>query len=261
MISEIIILILTAAWIGAAIIQVMRGRYPVATLGFGPLALAGAGAAAGAASGLISGYFGKRGAKQQRDAERRAREEELRYNNLATDTALKELAPWRGMEDKARVSMMDILGYNGPDAANSAIDALMKSPAVQFRLKSGQNAIDRSASAGGGLFSGRTGMALAKYGQDLGSQEFENEYGRRKGMMDWSYGNTGTRADLERGRYSTAGAISGRAERNMGGYQAQGTQAWGQGLSSAISGAMSGAKTGMGLYGDYEKFQSLYGDK
>jgi hypothetical protein len=214
----------------------------------------GAGAAAGGASGLVSGYLNKRSAKQGRDAERRAMEEERRYNSLSADAALKEYEPWRGMEDKARLSMMDILGYNGPDAANAAIDALMKSPAVQQRLKTGQNTLENSAAAGGGLFSGRTGIALQKYGQDYAANEFDAEYGRRKGMMDWSYGNTGRRADIERGRYANEGAIVGRGERNMGQYQQAGTQAYGQVLPSL----MSGAKTGMDMYGTAQKYRSIY---
>lgn len=51
-------------------------------------------------------------------------------------------------------------------------------PGYQFRLSEGLKALERSAAARGGLLSGATGKALTRYGQEMGSQEFQNAYGR-----------------------------------------------------------------------------------
>lgn len=53
-----------------------------------------------------------------------------------------------------------------------------KDPGYQFRMDEGQKALERSAAARGGLLSGGTGRALTRYGQDYGSQEYSNAYGR-----------------------------------------------------------------------------------
>lgn len=51
-------------------------------------------------------------------------------------------------------------------------------PGYAFRLKEGQQALDRSAAARGGMISGGALKAAARYGQDMGSQEFTNAYNR-----------------------------------------------------------------------------------
>jgi hypothetical protein len=51
-------------------------------------------------------------------------------------------------------------------------------PGYAFRLAEGQKALDRQAAARGGLMSGGALKAAARYGQDMGSQEFGNAYQR-----------------------------------------------------------------------------------
>jgi hypothetical protein len=51
-------------------------------------------------------------------------------------------------------------------------------PGYAFRLAEGQKALDRSAAARGGLQSGAALKAAARYGQDMGSQEYTNAFNR-----------------------------------------------------------------------------------
>ena len=51
-------------------------------------------------------------------------------------------------------------------------------PGYAFRIAEGQKALDRQAAARGGLMSGGALKAAARYGQDMGSQEFGNAYSR-----------------------------------------------------------------------------------
>lgn len=51
-------------------------------------------------------------------------------------------------------------------------------PGYAFRLSEGQKALERSAAARGGLMSGATGKALTRYGQEMGSQEYQNAFNR-----------------------------------------------------------------------------------
>lgn len=53
-----------------------------------------------------------------------------------------------------------------------------KDPGYQFRMDEGRNALEGSAAAGGGLFSGATGKRLERYGQDYASGEYSNAYNR-----------------------------------------------------------------------------------
>lgn len=51
-------------------------------------------------------------------------------------------------------------------------------PGYAFRLSEGQKALDRSAAARGGLISGSALKAAQRYGQDMGSQEYQNAFNR-----------------------------------------------------------------------------------
>lgn len=51
-------------------------------------------------------------------------------------------------------------------------------PGLQFRMDRGQQALERSAAAGGRFLGGGTLKALTRYGQDFGSQEYGNAFNR-----------------------------------------------------------------------------------
>lgn len=54
----------------------------------------------------------------------------------------------------------------------------MQDPGYAFRLSEGQKALERSAAARGGLISGAALKAATRYGQDMGSQEYQNAFDR-----------------------------------------------------------------------------------
>jgi hypothetical protein len=75
-------------------------------------------------------------------------------------------------------------------------DSIQQSAAYKFRVGQGQEALQRSMGAKGMLNSGNRLMDLTKYGQDMGSQEYDNQYKRLSdlyGMDSNSYnGNAAT---------------------------------------------------------------------
>lgn len=58
------------------------------------------------------------------------------------------------------------------------MDQFQQDPGYAFRLSEGQKALDRSAAARGGLISGGALKAAATYGQNMGSQEYQNAFNR-----------------------------------------------------------------------------------
>ena len=55
---------------------------------------------------------------------------------------------------------------------------LEQDPGYQYRMQEGTKALEGSAAASGGLFSGQTGKDLATFGQNLASQEYGQAYNR-----------------------------------------------------------------------------------
>ena len=51
-------------------------------------------------------------------------------------------------------------------------------PGYGFRMSEGMKALERSAAARGGLMGGATGKALQRFGQEMGSQEYQNAFNR-----------------------------------------------------------------------------------
>jgi hypothetical protein len=74
-------------------------------------------------------------------------------------------------------------------------------PGYAFRLAEGQKALDRSAAARGGLISGAALKAATGYGQQMGSQEYQNAYNRfqaNRAMQAQEYGNAFNRFQANR---------------------------------------------------------------
>ena len=70
------------------------------------------------------------------------------------------------------------LGDFGSLSKSFSMDDYQEDPGYKFRLSEGQKALDRSASARGGLFSGAAGKALTNFNQESASQEYGKAYDR-----------------------------------------------------------------------------------
>ena len=146
-----------------------------------------------------------------------------------------------------------------PGAFTGKVD-LGQDPGYAFRLSEGQKALDRSAAARGGLISGGALKAAQRFGQDLGSQEYQNAYNRAL---------TGYNADVAReatgynrlaalagiGQTATGqiGAAGQNAAANMGNLMTSGaaaTAAGQVGQANALTGGLS-------TYLNYNQGQNL----
>lgn len=81
--------------------------------------------------------------------------------------------PWRQAGIGALNKLIPLTDYKKFDMSQFQAD-----PGYAFRLSEGQKALERSAAARGGLLSGAAGKALTRYGQEMGSQEFQNAFNR-----------------------------------------------------------------------------------
>lgn len=81
--------------------------------------------------------------------------------------------PWRQAGVNALAKLQGMADYTP-----FGMDQFQQDPGYAFRLSQGQKALERSASARGGLLGGSTGGALQRFGQELGSQEYQNAFNR-----------------------------------------------------------------------------------
>ena len=115
-------------------------------------------------------------------------------------------------------------------------------PGYAFRLSEGQKALERSAAARGGLLSGGTGKALTSYGQQMGSQEYQNAYNRyqtnRANQLAPLFTLTGSGQASAAGQAAAAGNYGTGAANNLtsaGAAQAAGNV----GTANALTGGLN----------------------
>jgi len=110
-------------------------------------------------------------------------------------------------------------------------------PGYQFRVNEGQRALESSAAARGGLYSGRTMEDLTEFGQNIASREYGNYMNRLGGLTDMGVGAAGNQATA--GTNYASGMANAYA--NMGNAGAAGAIGTGNAL-------MGGLNTGLGIW-------------
>ena len=131
-------------------------------------------AVVGAAGSAYAGKQSSKAAKTQAASADRA--SEIQQENF--EQTRKDLAPYKQAGDTSLNQLMGQMGTNGYFNQNFTGQDTYSDPSYQFRLQQGQNAIQSSAAAQGGLLSGATLKALQNYGQESASQEYGNAYNR-----------------------------------------------------------------------------------
>lgn len=124
------------------------------------------------------------------------------------------------------------------------LEELQMDPGYAFRFREGQRALEQSAAARGGLLGGGTGKALARYGQEAGSQEYQNAYTR---FMNNRAAATQALQNLSGVGANAAGAATGLAGQIGSNLMAQRFNAGGNlgtmagNAGSTVSGAYTGS--------------------
>ena len=137
------------------------------------VAAAVVGAATVAGSVYSSRQAGKAAKTQAASADRAS---QIQQENF--EQTRKDLMPYKQAGD---TSLSQLMGQMTPDGYFNQTytgQDIYSDPSYQFRLQQGQDAIQSSAAAKGGLLTGATLKALQNYGQESASQEYSNAYNR-----------------------------------------------------------------------------------
>jgi hypothetical protein len=232
---------------------------------------------------------------QQLAAQQSALDQTLALQRELYQKQVENLSSFKSAGEAGQTRLLDLLGLSGNKDApgyGSATttfkvegfdpNTLLQSfntqqmeadPGYAFRLSEGQAAIDRSAAARGGLQSGAALKAAAEYGQNMGSQEYNNAYNRfmtTQAAQAQNYGNAFNRFQTERANQlaplqslqavgQASAAQQAAAANALGAGSTQALQNYGAGTSSAYgqAGAAQGqtaAQQGAGAstaYGNY----------
>ncbi len=131
-------------------------------------------AVVGAAGSAYASKQSSKAAKTQAASADRA--SQIQQENF--EQTRKDLMPYKQAGD---TSLSQLMGQMTPDGYFNQTytgQDIYSDPSYQFRLQQGQDAIQSSAAAKGGLLTGATLKALQNYGQESASQEYSNAYNR-----------------------------------------------------------------------------------
>ncbi len=207
-----------------------------------------------AAVSLWSGSQNRSAAQNAADTTAAAtnRAADLQYQTFQEQKALQE--PWRLAGTNALAKMQEQYS-NMPAAFTGRVD-LGQDPGYAFRLSEGQKALDRSAAARGGMISGGALKAAQRFGQDLGSQEYQNAYNRALtgynadvARESTGYNRLASMAGLGQTSANTLTNAAGTYGSNVGNAMIN------QGINAGNAG-MAGSRAMTSAYGD---IANLYG--
>ena len=131
---------------------------------------------------VLGGVLGSKGAKsaaktQAASADRAA---DLQHEEYLKNIELQ--APFREAGLTAQNKLLDYMGLSkgagGKYARDFSMADYQADPGYAFRLSEGMKGLNATAAARGGLISGNALRAATQYGQEMGSQEYQNAYNR-----------------------------------------------------------------------------------
>lgn len=137
-----------------------------------------AAAAIGAAGAVAGGAMAARGAKKAAQTQAASADLASQIQLDMYNQTRQDLDPYK---QAGATSLSQMMGQMTPDGYFNQTytgQDIYSDPSYQFRLQQGQDAIQSSAAAQGGLLSGATLKALQNYGQESASQEYSNAYNR-----------------------------------------------------------------------------------
>lgn len=121
-------------------------------------------------------------------------------------------------------------------------------PGYSFRMSEGMKGLERSAAARGGLLSGATLKGIQRFGQDLGSQEYQNAFNRYQTERNARLNPLQSLAGVGQTTSQQLGAAGTQMAGNVGNLMTSGAAARASGYvggANALTGALN---TGLNYY-------------
>jgi hypothetical protein len=195
-------------------------------------------------SAILGAASSRSAAKTQANAANRAAD----ISQQQYEQTRQDLEPWRKAGEGALNKLIPLSEYQ-----KFGMDQFQQDPGYAFRLSEGQKTLDRSAAARGGLISGGALRAATRYGQDMGSQEYQNAFNRYQIERNAQLAPLQSLAGIGQTTATQLGQSGAANAANVGNYLTGGAaaQAAGQvGMANAFTG-------GLGTYLNYNQGNAL----
>jgi hypothetical protein len=227
----------------------------------------------GAGGALLGGVIASSGAKQAASTQAEAANRAADLQKQMFDQQMAGQEPYRQAGLTGQNRLMELLGLGGNASAagygkygrDFSMADYQADPGYAFRLGEGQKALERSAAARGGLISGGALKAATRYGQEAGSQEYQNAFNRYQTNRSNQLQPLGNLMASGQSAASNQGSAAGQYGANAGNAYMAAGNAIGSGQLGAANTLAGGIQTGVSSYlnqmnfNDFLNRQSGYG--
>ena len=140
--------------------------------------------AAGISAGgsIVGGLMGSKAAKSAARTQAASADYAAQLQQEQFDKQIELQAPFREAGLTAQNKLLDYMGLSpnagGKYARDFSMADYQADPGYAFRLSEGMKGLNATAAARGGLISGNALRAATQYGQEMGSQEYQNANNR-----------------------------------------------------------------------------------
>lgn len=191
------------------------------------------------------------------ELQRQTAQEQLALQKRMYEEGVTRQQPWLAAGETALNKLIPMSEYTPFGQAQFQQD-----PGYQFRLSEGLKALDRQAAARGGLISGGALKAATRYGQEMGSQEFQNAFNRYQAERQAALGPLQSLAGVGQTTAQQMGASgqqyagqAGQTAMGMASNVGQAGAAAAQARASGYMGATNAIAGGIGQYLNYQQQQ------
>jgi hypothetical protein len=202
-------------------------------MSFVTAALIGGGAA------ILGGALAGRGASKAADVQAASADRAAELEREMFERNIELNAPFREAGVNALNKLVPLTEYK-----NFGMDQFQADPGYSFRMSEGMKGLERSAAARGGLLSGATLKGIQRFGQDLGSQEYQNAFNRYQTERSARLNPLQSLAGVGQTTSQQLGAAGTQMAGNVGNLMTGGAAARASGYvgqANALTGALSGA--------------------
>ena len=139
-------------------------------------------AAAVVGGAVVSSVIGAKASKKAANIQAASADRAAELQQEQFDKQVELQAPFREAGLTAQNKLLDYMGLSpnagGKYARDFSMADYQADPGYAFRLGEGMKGLNATAAARGGLISGNALKAATQYGQDMGSQEYQNAFNR-----------------------------------------------------------------------------------
>ena len=206
--------------------------------------MAGWMAAAVVGSAALGAYSSNKAAKTQAGATDRA-------SDVQRDIFERQVELGRPYREAGELALNKLIPL-ATEYTPFGMQQFQADPGYAFRLSEGQKALERSTAARVGLQSGAALKAAARYGPEMGSQEFQNAFNRFQTERAARLNPLQSLAGVGQTAANTLGAQAGQYGANMAETLGAGAQA----RASGYIGAANAIGGGLNQYMNYSQNQA-----